>query len=80
MRIGTFKNFENNLKGIEIQTKKSITRIGLNTFSIKEVKRYLPITDNKFIFLKDYLRHYTTPPTRVIEFRFLIFQFAIKYL
>ena len=78
MRIGKFTNYENDLKGIEIQTKKLIIRMGFNLYSIKTIKRYLPITNNKFIFIKDYIKQSTM--SRIIEFRFLIFQVAVKFI
>ena len=78
MRIGKFTNYENDLKGIEIQTKKSIIRMGFNLYSFKTIKRYLPITNNKFIFIKDYIKQSTM--SRTIEFRFLIFQVAVKFI
>ena len=78
MGIRKFTNYENNLKGIEIQTKKSIIRMGFNLYSFKTIKRYLPITNNKFIFIKDYIKQSTM--SRTIEFRFLIFQVAVKFI
>ena len=78
MRIRKFANYENDLKGIEIQTKKLIIRMGFNLYSIKTIKRYLPITNNKFIFIKNYIKQSTM--SRIIEFRFLIFQVAVKFI
>ena len=78
MGIRKFTNYVSNLKGIEIQTKKLIIRMGFNLYSIKTIKRYLPITNNKFIFIKDYIKQSTM--SRTIEFRFLIFQVAVKFI
>ena len=78
MGIRKFTNYENKLKGIEIQTKKLIIRMGFNLYSFKTIKRYLPITNNKFIFIKDYIKQSTM--SRTIEFRFLIFQVAVKFI
>ena len=78
MGIRKFTNYENKLKGIEIQTKKLIIRMGFNLYNIKTIKRYLPITNNKFIFIKDYIKQSTM--SRTIEFRFLIFQVAVKFI
>lgn len=74
MRIRKFTNYGNDLKGIEIQTKKRIIRMGFNLYSIKTIKRYLPITNNKFIYIKQ------STMSRIIEFRFLIFQVAVKFV
>lgn len=78
MRIRKFINYESDLKGIEIQTEKRIIRMGFNLYNIKTIKRYLPITDNKFIFINDSVRQSTK--SRIIEFRFLIFQVAVKFV
>lgn len=78
MKIKKFENYDNNLKGLSIVLDKKEFRIGFNFKSIKLVKRFRSIIDNKFIFYFNEIVCRSGKTYRQFELRILFLHTAYR--